>query len=408
MEFIEKKVRELYTSSSGLSKPADQFGFGYPFLSYTDIFHNYYVPEELKTMVNSNEMDRKRCSIERGDIFLTRTSETTDELGMSCVALRTINDATFNGFAKRLRPLTDEIVPEYAAYYCRSSYFRGQCMSMASLITRASLNDGMISRLRIRYPKDKHDQELIGNMLMNYDKCIANNKKRIKILEQIAENLYKEWFVRFRFPGHEKAEFENGIPKGWDFKRISEVGTIVSGGTPSTLIEDYWDGDIPWLTPADLSDFYGIYISNGETFITELGLNKSSARIMPGNTVLLSSRAPIGYVALARNEICTNQGFKSVICDEKIINHFYLFYFFKMNKPTLECFGTGSTFPELSAKRLKRIKFIVPPLDIQDKFALVVGQVADEVYLLQEKNRNLMKQRDLLLPRLMSGKLEIK
>ena len=102
MEFIEKKAGELYTCSSGLSKSADQFGFGYPFLSYSDIFHNYYVPEELKTLVNSNEKDRKTCSVERGDVFLTRTSETTEELGMSCVALKTIDGATFNGFAKRL------------------------------------------------------------------------------------------------------------------------------------------------------------------------------------------------------------------------------------------------------------------------------------------------------------------
>lgn len=335
MEFIEKKAGELYISSSGLSKSADQFGFGYPFLSYSDIFHNYYVPEELNTLVNSNEKDRKKCSIERGDVFLTRTSETTDELGMSCVALKTIEGATFNGFAKRLRPITDEIVPEYAAYYFRSAYFRGQCMSMASLITRASLNDGMISRLRIRYPKDRHDQERIGNMLMNYDKCIVNNNKRIKILEQLAENLYKEWFVRFRFPGHEDVEFEGGIPKEWELKKIEEIGEVVAGGTPSTGVEEYWDGDVAWLTPADLADFDGVYIAKGNKSITELGYKKSSAKKMPKNTVLLSSRAPIGYVALSRNEICTNQGFKSVICDEIYVTHQYLFYFFKMNRSLL-------------------------------------------------------------------------
>ena len=155
MEWIEKNAIELYECSSGLSKAADQFGFGYPFLSYSDIFHNYYVPEKLLTLVNSTEKERKSCSVKRGDVFLTRTSETTDELGMSCVALQDYPNATFNGFAKRLRPITNEIVPEYASYFFRSSYFRAQCMSLASLITRASLNEGMIGRLKIRYPNQK-------------------------------------------------------------------------------------------------------------------------------------------------------------------------------------------------------------------------------------------------------------
>lgn len=210
MDFIEKKASELYESSSGLSKSADQFGYGYPFLSYSDIFHNFYAPDELTILVNSNDNDRKKCSVKRGDVFLTRTSETTDELGISCVALKDYPNATFNGFAKRLRPISDEIVPEYAAYFFRSSYFRAQCMSMASLITRASLNDGMISRFRIRYPESKAKQTAIGSALMNYDRLIELNTKRIKTLEQMAENLYKEWFVRFRFLGHENAEFENG------------------------------------------------------------------------------------------------------------------------------------------------------------------------------------------------------
>ena len=205
MEWIEKNAIELYECSSGLSKAADQFGFGYPFLSYSDIFHNYYVPEKLLTLVNSTEKERKSCSVKRGDVFLTRTSETTDELGMSCVALQDYPNATFNGFAKRLRPITNEIVPEYASYFFRSSYFRAQCMSLASLITRASLNEGMIGRLKIRYPKSKDAQAKIGSILKNYDNLIESNHKRIKILEQMAENLYKEWFVRFRFPGHETA-----------------------------------------------------------------------------------------------------------------------------------------------------------------------------------------------------------
>ena len=229
MEWIVKRSSELYVSSSGLSKASDQFGYGFPFLSYKDVFNNYYAPEKLNTLVNSTEKDRQKCSVKRGDVFLTRTSETTDELGMSCVALKDYENATFNGFTKRLRPLTEEIVPEYAAYFFRSSYFRAQCQSLASLITRASLNDGMIRRFKIRFPKEKKCQEKIGKILLTYDSLIENNTKRIRILEKMAENLYKEWFVRFRFPGHEKVEMENGLPKGWKYVNFGKLSPIVTG-----------------------------------------------------------------------------------------------------------------------------------------------------------------------------------
>lgn len=407
MEWIEKNAIELYECSSGLSKAADQFGFGYPFLSYSDIFHNYYVPEKLLTLVNSTEKERKSCSVKRGDVFLTRTSETTDELGMSCVALQDYPNATFNGFAKRLRPITNEIVPEYASYFFRSSYFRAQCMSLASLITRASLNEGMIGRLKIRYPKSKDAQAKIGSILKNYDNLIENNNKRIKILEQMAENLYKEWFVRFRFPGHETTPFENGIPKGWKLKHVSEIGDIIGGGTPSTDNEEYWNGNIPWLSPADLTDYQGVYIDKGANNITELGLAKSSAKMMPKDTVLLSSRAPIGYVALAKNDICTNQGFKSIVCNQSIMKPSYLYLYFKLNKSYLQSFASGATFPELSGSMVKKLKVLVPDISLLEKFDTFAKKLFEKTDILLTQNQNLIKQRDLLLPRLMSGKLAV-
>lgn len=255
------------------------------------------------------------------------------------------------------------------------------------------------------YPIEK--QRRIADILSTYDSLIELNTKRIKTLEQMAENLYKEWFVRFRFPGHEKAEFENGIPKGWEIKRIGEIGKVVGGGTPSTEQSEYWNGDIPWLTPADMKSFDDIYISSGSTFITEEGLKKSSATMLPKDTVLLSSRAPIGYVGIAKNPICTNQGFKNVICNPTNILPEVLFYFFKKNKDLLECYASGSTFLEVSSGRLKKIKLIVPPLNIQQIFVDTISPWIKQTDALSEINNNLIKQRDLLLPRLMSGKLEV-
>lgn len=277
-------------------------------------------------------------------------------------------------------------------------------MTGASGRQRADLD--FIKRIQWDFP-DIEMQKKIASVLSAYDNLIEVNNKRIKVLEQMAENLYKEWFVRFRFPGHETVEFENRIPKGWEIKRISEIGEVVGGGTPSTEHQEYWNGTIPWLTPADLASFTDVYISSGNAFITEVGLQKSSTQLLPKNTVVLSSRAPIGYVAIAKNSICTNQGFKSVICDTEYIEPIFLYYFFKHNKDLLESFASGSTFLELSGGRLKRIKLIIPPIGIQKQYVNTVENWLTETDVLRRENNNLIKQRDLLLPRLMNGKLEV-
>ena len=156
-------------------------------------------------------------------------------------------------------------------------------------------------------------------------------------------------------------------------RRISEIGTVVGGGTPSTKNPDYWGGDIPWISPKDLTDYKSVYISKGENFLTEKGL-KSGTRLLPKNTLLFSSRAPIGYVALAANPICTNQGFKSIVCDEKQVVPLYLYYYIKANLDYIKLFGTGATFPEISGKTMGKIKVeIFKSLDVQHRIASILS-----------------------------------
>lgn len=384
MEFIEKKAKELFVCSSGLSKSGDQFGYGYPFLSYSEIFNNYYIPDELLTLVNSTEKDRIKCSIQRGDVFLTRTSETTDELGMSCVALKDYPNATFNGFAKRLRPITDEILPEYAAYFFRSYYFRAQCMSMASLITRASLNDGMIERLKIRYPESKKIQSIIAFFLMRYDRLIKLNNRRIETLEQMADNLYKEWFVRFRFPGHENAEFENGIPKGWKVKKIKEIVKRLPFGILYKAENTESEGKVIVIDQSQ-DEFVGFHnnepshIASIEKPIALFGDHSCKYQLMIRPFSLSENVIP--YIGASG------------------IHTSYLFY---MTKGIIETTEYKRHWSEFVSR-----KVLVAPIDLQMQFVKILESIHSENQILKRKNRNLNKQRDLLLPRLMSGKLEV-
>lgn len=386
MKWIVKRSSELYVSSSGLSKASDQFGYGFPFLSYKDVFNNYYAPEKLNTLVNSTENDRQKCSVKRGDVFLTRTSETTDELGMSCVALKDYENATFNGFTKRLRPLTEEIVPEYAAYFFRSSYFRAQCQSLASLITRASLNDGMIRRFKIRFPKEKKCQEKIGKILLTYDSLIENNTKRIRLLEKMAENLYKEWFVRFRFSGHEKVEMENGLPKGWKVKRYEEELNVKYGkGLPTNRLTE---------------DGFPVFGSNGQ-----IGFYTSYMYDTP--QILISCRGAssgVVNISLPKSFVTNN----SLVCEltDKTESVFeYLKYYF-LNTNLVQ-YQTGSAQPQITINNVVKLKMLVPSHEVQCAFSKKIRVIDKEVANLQNQNSLLARQRDLLLPRLMSGKLEI-
>lgn len=387
MEWFVKRSSELYVSSSGLSKASDQFGYGYPFLSYKDVFNNYYAPEELSTLVNSTEKDRQTCSVKRGDVFLTRTSETTDELGMSCVALKDYENATFNGFTKRLRPLTDEIIPEYAAYFFRSSYFRAQCQSLASLITRASLNDGMIRRFLIKFPKEKKQQERIGRILLTYDTLIENNTKRIRLLEKMAENLYKEWFVRFRFPGYEKVEMENGLPKGWIVMKIKECIDRLAFGQTYQEKELQDEGNVIVIDQST-KEYLGYHN------------NVPAHKANVDKPILLFGDHSCKFKLMIQDFSLGENVIPFISTNDSIINRYYLYFAVHKLITTEEYKRHWGRFVAM--------KIFVPEMSLQMEFSHRMKQMELYKEYLAKQNTLLARQRDLLLPRLMSGKLEVK
>lgn len=175
----------------------------------------------------------------------------------------------------------------------------------------------------------------------------------------------------------------------WKKYKLGEIAEIVGGGTPSTTNETYWNGEIPWLTPKDLSNFNERYISRGERNISKLGLNNSSSKIVPKNTILLTSRAPIGYLAIAMNEICTNQGFKSLIVNNKIANFEFVYYILKNNVEYLKSHGSGTTFGEVSASVLREIELEFPVLPTQTRIAQILSSLDDKIELNRQTNQTL-------------------
>jgi len=417
---------ELYDFSSGLSKPREEFGFGHGFLSFKDVFYNYFAPENLEQLVNSTEKEQQTCSIQRGDVFLTRTSETMDELGMSCVALKSYERATFNGFTKRLRPKgSTKIVPEYAGYYFRSPSFRREVTAMSSLSTRASLNNEMLSRLKMVLPPVT-TQEAIGSILKALDDKIELNRRMNATLEGMARALFKSWFVDFdpvrakldgRKPeGMDKATaalFPDGfeesslgpVPKGWEVGKVHDCCVqIQNGGTPRRNEPRFWEGGtIPWLASGEVRQ---PIITATEGFITEEGLAESSAKWVPAfSTVVALYGATAGQVSFTSSRLTTNQAVCALIPKKDYAFFNYLTMRCATNE--MENKAVGSAQQNISKGIVEETQVVLPPITLVERFAELANPLFDQWISNLHQSRTLATLRDTLLPKLLSGELSV-
>ncbi len=217
-------------------------------------------------------------------------------------------------------------------------------------------------------------QRHIANILWVYDDLIENNQKQIKLLEEAAQRLYKEWFVDLRFPGHETTPIVDGVPEGWRETCMDDICDSIGGGTPSTKSEEYYrDGQIKWVTPTDITRKSGLILLDTEKKITEEGLHNSSAKMVPPYTILMTSRASVGFFGLCEYEVCTNQGLISCIPHEESIR-FYLMYNLMNRVDEIRAKASGSTFLEISKKSFRGLKIIVPEAHILTQFNNIVTQ----------------------------------
>ena len=341
----------------------------------------------------------------RGDIVLTR------EAPLGEVGIIRSDDHVFLGqrlVSYRVDPAkADE---RFLLYAFQERYLQGQIKALGSGATVEHMRVPDAKRLRVKLPP-LPTQRRIASILSAYDDLIENNTRRIAILEEMARRLYEEWFVHFRFPGHEDhrlTESELGqVPESWEVKTVSDVFEVVGGGTPSKKEPEYWEGGaINWFSPTDLTRAGTSFMDRSGFQITDLGLSKSSARLFPARSVMMTSRATIGAIAINTTEACTNQGFITCIPSERF-PLYVLFHWLNGNVETFVNLGTGATFKEITKGTFKTIPLVVPPVALAQCFEETVAPMMEQVLNLQRKNTNLRAQRDLLLPKLVSGEIDV-
>ena len=254
--------------------------------------------------------------------------------------------------------------------------------------------DRLLDEIMINYPVSFDEQNAIVGTLESIDRKLIVNEQLNDNLEQQAQSYFQELFV------------DNADPE-WAIGTISDLGTVVGGSTPSKAKPEYYtESGIAWITPKDLSINKSKFVSHGENDITELGLKNSSAAIMPEGTVLFSSRAPIGYIAIAAGEVTTNQGFKSVVPKPEIGTPF-VYFFLKNTLPVIEGMASGSTFKEVSGSTMKNVPAVIPDAETLAKFSDFCAPIFAQQRILEEQNQSLATLRDNLLPKLMSGEIDV-
>ena len=298
------------------------------------------------------------------------------------------------------------IWPKYLYYYMGTVESVDWLEKNAVGSTMLNLSTEIVSRLPLACP-DIETQKQIAYILSAYDDLIENNRSRIVLLEEAARLLYREWFVHFRFPGHEHCRIIDGIPEGWERRVFEDVCKAVGGGTPRTSNPGYWnDGNIPWYTPTDITRNSCLALLDSTTKITEAGLRGSSAKMLPLGTVLMTSRASVGFFGITDAPSCTNQGFINILPHDSWAR-MYLLHNLMHRVEEIRSHAGGATYREISKGKFRVLPVVFPGESLLRDFEDQASLLHAQVWRLHTMNHRLIRARDLLLPRLMNGEIAV-
>ena len=319
---------------------------------------------------------------------------------------------------------------DYAYYLTKWEEFRQFAISqMTGSSGRQRVPADSLAKFLAPAPESLSEQRAIAHILGSLDDKIELNQQMAQTLESIARAIFKSWFVDFDpvkakmegkqpegmteeiaalFPDRLVDSELEMIPEGWDIATMQDLGTIKGGATPSTKNPDYWEGGTNhWITPKDMSNLDSIVVLDTSRKITDSGMQRISSRQLPAGTVLMSSRAPVGYLAISAIPISINQGFIAIVCNKSIPNS-YVLYLLESNMDKIKMSSGGSTFSEISKRNFRPIKILLPNKDLLVKFNEIIEPIVDKMTRLQREVTTLSSLRDALLPKLISGELRIK
>lgn len=397
-------------------KASEYSNHGVPVISVGEIRCGYLLISDRTPLVSEETKKRlPQFVLEEGDIVFGRKGA----IDRNAIVIKEHAGWFLGSDGIRLR-LSEKIDSSFVSYQLRSSSVGKWLLQNSSGSIMPSLNQKILDRLPIWLP-DINEQENIAAVLSALDAKIDCNNRINAELEAMAKTLYDYWFVQFDFPDANGKPYQSSggkmvynptlkreIPAGWTDGTLDDLGQIVGGSTPSTTNPgNFTANGTPWITPYDLSgNQENKFITRGAQDVSDEGVKDASLKKLPAGTVLLSSRAPIGYMAIARGELTTNQGFKSFIPTNGYSTAF-IYYTVKNALKAITQFASGSTFKEVSAAVLKTVKVSLPESGVVDNFTKSVEPIFKRQDLLEQENQQLTQLRDWLLPMLMNGQVTV-
>lgn len=412
--------------SSGISTKPEQAGHGAPFVSFSSIYNNVILPEELPDLMDTSKAEQEKYSVKEGDIFITRTSEVLDELAISSVALKDYPNATFSGFAKRLRPIQNDITyAKFMAFFMRSNYFRKIINCKAVMTLRASFNEEIFSYIKIMLP-EYEQQVKTGDLFWMIEQKIRNNYKINTELDAMAKTLYDYWFLQFEFPDEEgqpykssggkmvwNEELKREIPEGWEVQPVKKCIQHINTGLNPRDNFKLGNGHVKYITVKNLTIKGTIDFSDCDKIDEDARKIVHNRSDVSKGDILFASIAPLGRCVIVQENPRDWDINESVFCIRPNLNKvstefLYMFFMSDYFVKKAEHSSTGSVFNGIRISTLEEMLILIPTKSIKDKFTDTVKSVFAKKYQNEKENYELIAFREFLLPLLMNGQVGFK
>jgi type I restriction enzyme S subunit len=392
-------------SRNGVYKSKEHHGTGVPIVNMGELFAYSRIGDQPMSLIEMSDAEMEKSGLIHGDLLFGRRSLVEEGAGKCSMVYLPARPMTFESSIIRVRLEKAVADPEFFFNYFRSPVGRDRIRAIVGGAAVKGIRGSDLKQIQVHLPPIA-EQVAVREIIAAYDDLIATNERRIALLADAARRLYREWFVHLRFPGHELVQSKNGLPAGWQRLAMRDVCQAIGGGTPSTLRPEYWDGDVIWVTPTDVTRNDCLVLLDSEKKITDAGLSNSSAKLVPPETILMTSRASIGFFSLIDRPACTNQGFISVVPNE-VDSRMYLLFNLLSRVEEMVNLSTGATFKELSKKTFRSLPITWPTAEVLARFEQQCYPMIQQTRTLKTQNARLTRARDLLLPKLMSGKLDV-
>ena len=406
MSWDNVRFGDLYAEDSrnGLTKPSRVRGSGYKMINMGELFANdriYDIPMEL---VPLKENEKKNAKVEIGDLLFARQSLVLEGAGKCSIVMDVSPLTVFESHLIRVR-LNGVIANPMFYYY----YFKSPLSPISTIVSQcaqAGIRGSDLQELTVAFPP-LPIQTKIAECLSKYDEFIENNQKQIKLLEEAVQRLYKEWFVDLRFPGHENTEIVDGVPDGWRRGRADELFDITIGKTPPRAEKQWFVKGTEGVSWASISDMgnAGTFLFNTSEGLTEDAVEKHNMKVVPAGTILLSFKLTLGRVSITTKSMCTNEAIAHFRIDRSVDREYTYSYLKNFEYDTLG--NTSSISKAVNSKIIKGMPFVVPNETILEKYSKLVAPILDEIFIKQKQIILFAESRDRLLPKLMSGEVEL-